>query len=457
MTKNFNNFSIPKEYLENLCDISRVTNKIDEYYYDKYNVKRGLRNRDGTGVLVGLTSIGEVSGYIIADNEKEAVPGKLIYRGVDIRDIVEDVAASNRHGFEEVIFLLLFGVLPNQEQLSEFKELIGILRLLPDGFTEDMILKTPCKDIMIKLSRSVLALYSYDDNPDDTSVLNVLKQSIELIAKFPTLAAYAYQAKSRYFDGKSLYLHTPKIEFSTAESFLYMLRPDNKFTKLEADILDLMLILHAEHGGGNNSTFAAHVVTSSGTDIYSAVAAAIGSLKGPKHGGANAKVTEMARDIMEHVKNWDDDDEIAAYLEKIIRKEAFDHTGLIYGMGHAVYTISDPRAELLREKARELAEERGTLKELSVYEAVERLTPEVLAKVKGGKKDICANVDLYSGFVYQMLNIPQELCTPLFAVSRIVGWCAHILEENITGGRIIRPAYKSVSKRITYTPLEERE
>ena len=457
MTKNFNNFSIPKEYLENLCDISRVTNQIDGYYYDKYNVKRGLRNQDGTGVLVGLTSIGEVSGYIIADNEKEAVPGKLIYRGVDIRDIVEDVASSNRHGFEEVIFLLLFGILPTQEQLAEFKELIGILRLLPDGFTEDMILKTPCKDIMIKLSRSVLALYSYDDNPDDTSVLNVLKQSIELIAKFPTLAAYAYQAKSRYFDGKSLYLHTPKIEFSTAESFLYMLRPDNKFTKLEADILDLMLILHAEHGGGNNSTFAAHVVTSSGTDIYSAVAAAIGSLKGPKHGGANAKVTKMARDIMEHVENWENDDEIAAYLEKIVRTEAFDRTGLIYGMGHAVYTISDPRAELLREKARELAKERGALKELSVYEAVERLGPEVLAKVKGGKKDICANVDLYSGFVYQMLNIPQELCTPLFAVSRVVGWCAHILEENIAGGRIIRPAYKSVSKRIAYTPLEERE
>ena len=457
MKKNFNNFRIPKEYLENLCDISRVTNQIDAYYYDKYNVKRGLRNQDGTGVLVGLTSIGEVSGYIIADNEKEAVPGKLIYRGVDIRDIVEDVASSNRHGFEEVIFLLLFGVLPNQAQLMEFKELIGVLRLLPDGFTEDMILKTPCKDIMIKLSRSVLALYSYDDNPDDTSALNVLKQSIELIAKFPTLAAYAYQAKSRYFDGKSLYLHTPKIEFSTAESFLYMLRPDNQFTKLEADILDLMLILHAEHGGGNNSTFAAHVVTSSGTDIYSAVAAAIGSLKGPKHGGANAKVTKMARDIMDHVENWEDDDEIAAYLEKIVRKEAFDHTGLIYGMGHAVYTISDPRAELLREKARELAKERGTLKELAVYEAVERLTPEVLEKVRGVKKDICANVDLYSGFVYQMLNIPQELCTPLFAVSRIVGWCAHILEENITGGRIIRPAYKSVSKRIGYIPLEERE
>lgn len=457
MKKNFNNFRIPKEYLENLCDISRVTNQIDAYYYDKYNVKRGLRNQDGTGVLVGLTSIGEVSGYIIADNEKEAVPGKLIYRGVDIRDIVEDVASSNRHGFEEVIFLLLFGVLPNQAQLTEFKELIGVLRLLPDGFTEDMILKTPCKDIMIKLSRSVLALYSYDDNPDDTSALNVLKQSIELIAKFPTLAAYAYQAKSRYFDGKSLYLHTPKIEFSTAESFLYMLRPDNQFTKLEADILDLMLILHAEHGGGNNSTFAAHVVTSSGTDIYSAVAAAIGSLKGPKHGGANAKVTKMARDIMDHVENWEDDDEIAAYLEKIVRKEAFDHTGLIYGMGHAVYTISDPRAELLREKARELAKERGTLKELAVYEAVERLTPEVLEKVRGVKKDICANVDLYSGFVYQMLNIPQELCTPLFAVSRIVGWCAHILEENITGGRIIRPAYKSVSKRIGYIPLEERE
>ncbi len=457
MTKNFNDFRIPKEYLENLRDISTVTNKIDGHYYDKYNVKRGLRNQDGTGVLVGLTSIGEVSGYIIVDNEKESRPGKLTYRGVDVRDIVQDVASANRHGFEEVIFLLLFGVLPNQEQLKEFKELIGILRLLPDGFTEDMILKTPCKDIMIKLARSVLGLYSYDDNPDDTSVLNVLKQSIELIAKFPTLAAYAYQAKCRYFDGKSLYLHTPKIEFSTAESFLYMIRPDNKFTKLEADILDLMLILHAEHGGGNNSTFTTHVVTSSGTDIYSAIAAAIGSLKGPKHGGANAKVTEMAKDIMEHVKNWDDDEEIAAYLERIVRKEVFDGKGLIYGMGHAVYTVSDPRTELLRGKARELAQERGSLKELGVYEAIERLTPQVLEKVKGVPIEICANIDLYSGFVYQMLNIPQELCTPLFAVSRVVGWCAHILEENITGGKIMRPAYKSVSKRIGYTYLEERE
>ncbi len=456
MNKNFNNFSIPNEYLKQLRDISTITNRIDGEYYSKYNVKRGLRNQDGTGVLVGLTSIGEVSGYIIADNEKVVSPGKLIYRGVDIRDIVKDVETSDRFGFEEVIFLLLFGVLPNQEQLAEFRELIGVLRLLPDGFTEDMILKNPCHNIMIKLSRSVLGLYSYDDNPDDTGVLNILKQSIELIAKFPTLAAYAYQAKCRYFDGKSLYLHTPKIEFSTAESFLYMIRPDNQFTKLEAEVLDLMLILQAEHGGGNNSTFTSHVVASSGTDLYSAVAAAIGSLKGPKHGGANAKVKEMAKDIMEHVENWEDDEEIAAYLEKIIRKEVFDRKGLIYGMGHAVYTVSDPRAELLREKARELAKVRGAEKEFGIYEAIERLTPSVLGKVKGIEKVICANVDLYSGFVYQMLNIPQELCTPLFAVSRVVGWCAHILEENISGRKIIRPAFKSVSKRIGYIKLEDR-
>lgn len=448
---------ISDSYMEYLCSLSTVKNKIPAEKYSKYNVKRGLRNNNETGVLVGLTSIGEVSGYIIEDNEKVAVDGRLFYRGIDIKDIADDIEKNKRHGFEEVIFLLLFGVLPDKEQLKNFKKCLSILRDLPDGFTEDTILKTPCQNIMIKLARSVLALYSYDDDAEDTSVVNILKQSIGLIARFPTLAAYGYQAKTHYYDNKSLYIHTPKAEYSTAENFLHLIRPDNKFTKLEADILDLMFIIHAEHGGGNNSTFTAHVVSSTGTDIYSAVAAAIGSLKGPKHGGANAKVAEMVANIMENVPDWNNDDNIIEYLEKIVSKDAFDRSGLIYGLGHAVYTVSDPRALLLREKARELAKEKGRLDEFRVYEAIERLGPIAFENVKHSGKEICANVDLYSGFVYQMLDIPPELYTPIFALSRIVGWCAHILEETITGGKIMRPAYKSVSKRIPYVALEDRK
>ena len=447
---------IPQEYLDELYGISTSKNKISPEQYINYNVKRGLRNKDGTGVLAGLTSIGEVSGYIVVDSEKVDVDGKLIYRGIDLRDIVADVSASNRHGFEEVIFLLLFGVLPTESQVEDFRKVLADLRFLPEGFTEDTILKNPSKNIMNKLARSVLGLYTYDDNPDDTSVENILRQSINIIAKFPTIAAYAYQAKSRYFDGGSLYIHTPQPHYSTAENILHMIRPNNKFTALEADILDLMLILHAEHGGGNNSTFTAHVVASSGTDIYSAVAAAIGSLKGPKHGGANFKVIEMAQNIMDNINDWGDDEEIEAYLEKIVRKEVFDKSGLIYGLGHAVYTISDPRAVLLREKARELAIEKNTLDQFHVFEAIDKYGPVAFKKVKGVDKHICANVDLYSGFVYKMLNIPPEMCTPLFAVSRVVGWTAHILEENVNGAKIIRPAYKSVSKKSEYTKLADR-
>jgi len=457
MTINLKGSCISNSYLEGLSSISTVKDKIPTEKYIKYNVKRGLRNDNGTGVLVGLTSIGEVSGYIIEDNEKIATPGKLYYRGINIEDIVSDVETDNRHGFEEVVFLLLFGILPNKEQLKDFKEVLSIMRELPEGFTEDAILKTPCENIMIKLSRSVLALYSYDNDAENASILNILKQSIGLIAKFPTLAAYGYQAKAHYFDNKSLYIHTSKPEYSAAENFLHLIRPDNKFTKLEADILDLMLILHAEHGGGNNSTFTTHVVSSTGTDIYSAIAAAIGSLKGSKHGGANLKVTSMAEDIMANVKDWDNDEEIEAYLVKILEKEAFDKSGLIYGLGHAVYTITDPRATLLKKKAIELSVEKNEMKKFKVYEAIERLGPKAFSTVKGPGKEICANVDLYSGFVYQLLDIPVELCTPLFAVSRIVGWCAHILEEHITGGRIIRPAYKSVSNKVEYTKLENRE
>ena len=453
---NFKNKETTEKYLDAMSSISSVKNKIPNEKYNEYNVKRGLRYSNGTGVLVGLTSIGEVSGYIMEENKKIPAPGKLYYRGIDINDIVEDISSTDRHGFEEVIFLLLFGILPNEEQLKDFKELMATCTMLPKGFTEDTILKTPCENIMIKLSRSVLALYSYDENAEDNSVVNVLKQSIGLIAKFPVLAAYGYQAKSHYFDHNSLYIHSPKPEYSTAENFLHLVRPDNKFTKLEADILDLMLILHAEHGGGNNSTFTTHVVSSTGTDIYSAVAAAIGSLKGSKHGGANLKVTSMIDNIIENVKDLKNDEEIKNYLVKILNKEAFDHSGLIYGMGHAVYTITDPRAVLLKQKAKELAIEKNAVDKFRVFEAIERLGPVAFSEVKGKDKEICANVDLYSGFVYQMLNIPMELCTPLFAVSRVVGWCAHILEEHITGGRIIRPAYKNVSQRIEYTRLKDR-
>lgn len=448
---------ITKEYLEELTAISTVKNAIPAEKYIRYNVKRGLRNENGTGVLVGLTSIGEVSGYLIQDNEIIPTEGHLKYRGIDLNDIVNDVVSSDRHGFEEVIFLLLFGVLPNVAQLKKFKNILGNLRELPDGFTEDMILKTPSKNIMVKLARSILALYSIDENADDTSTVNLLRQSIDIVSKFPTMAAYGYQAKSHYYDGKSLFIHTPVAEYSTAENFLHLIRPNNEFTKLEADVLDLLLIIHAEHGGGNNSTFTSHVVASTGTDIYSALAASIGSLKGPKHGGANIKVCGMMQEIKENVKDWSNENELKAYLTKILNKEAFDRSGLIYGMGHAIYTLSDPRAVLLKKHAEKLAKEKGRTDEFMLFDSVERLTPELMSDIRNIDKSICANVDFYSGFVYQLLNIPQELYTPLFAISRVVGWCAHIIEENISGGRIIRPAFKSVSELTDYIPLEDRK
>lgn len=445
---------LTKEYIENLSNKVAEFSQIDASLYGKYDVKRGLRNANGTGVLVGLTTVGNVNSYIIENDEKVAIPGKLSYRGIEIRDIIAGLKGK-RKGFEEVIFLLLFSKLPNQEEYKTFCENVASYRELPYGFTEDMILKAPSKDIMNKLARGVLALYSYDNTPDDTSIPNVIRQIIELISRLSTIAAYGYQAKKHYYDGESLFLHQSVPDYSIAENFLHLIRNDNKFTPLEAEILDLMLILHAEHGGGNNSTFTTHVVTSSGTDVYSAIAAAIGSLKGPRHGGANIKVVEMMESLFQQVKNWEDDDEIMEYLAKILDKKAYDKSGLIYGMGHAVYTISDPRAELLREKAKELAEEKGAMKEFRVYEAVERLAPIVINRKTN--KVICANVDLYSGFVYQMLNIPKELFTPLFAISRIAGWGAHILEEISMNKKIMRPAYKCVSKDTTYIPLEERE
>ncbi|HHW48098.1 MAG TPA: citrate/2-methylcitrate synthase [Clostridiaceae bacterium] len=446
-----------EEILSKLSLISRSNNQIDPELYSKYNVKRGLRNSDGTGVLVGLTEVGDVHAYIIDENEIVPIEGRLYYRGIDVYDFVDGFLKDNRFGFEECCYLLLFGKLPNRRELDEFNRLLGEYRKLPDTFVSDMILKAPSKDIMNKLARSVLVSYSYDSNPDDTSIENTLRQCVELIARFPAMVAYGYQAKAHYHDGKSLYIHSPQPELSTAENLLYMIRPDNKFTKLEAETLDLALVLHAEHGGGNNSTFVTHVVSSTGTDTYSAISAAIGSLKGPKHGGANIRVMEMMEDIKAHVKDWNDEDEIAAYLEKILRKEAYDRSGLIYGIGHAVYTLSDPRAVLLKKKAEVLAKEKGMENEYKLYTTIEKLTPSVFHRVKKAGKVMCANVDFYSGFVYEMLNIPRELFTPIFAVARIAGWCAHRIEELINGGRIIRPAYKSVAGRKKYISMDERE
>ncbi len=424
--------------------------------YDKYNVKRGLRRNDGTGVMAGLTSIGDVKGYYIEDGEKIPCEGRLRYRGIDVREIVNGCKADGRYGFEEVIYLLLSSRLPEKEELESFSRLLGEFRDLPDGFAEDMIMRAPSSDIMNKLARCVLASYSYDKNPDDTRFANMLRQSIELISRFPTMVAYGYQAKRHYHDGQSLYIHSPRPELSTAENFLYMLRPDNKFERIEAEILDLAFILHAEHGGGNNSAFTTRVLASSGTDTYSAIAAAVGSLKGPKHGGANHKVIGMIHDFKDNLTDINDEEQVCAHIRKLFRKESYDKSGLVYGMGHAIYTLSDPREVMLKEKARELAQKRGMMEEFRLYELIEKNTPAIFIEEKKINKPICANVDLYSGFVYKMLNLPEELYTPIFAISRIVGWCAHRIEEVISNDKIIRPAYKSVIKSKEYKPLKDR-
>lgn len=445
-----------KDFQSKLALMAEENNKIPPYLHLKYNTKRGLRDANGAGVLVGLTEIGDVHGFIIDEGEKIPDHGRLLYRGINITDIVEGFQQENRSGFEEICYLLMFGDLPSQSGWEVFCQYLKDVRTLPDGFTEDMILKAPSHNIMNKLARGVLALYSYDDNPDDISVANVLRQSVQLIAQMPVLAAYGYQAKRHYYDGKSLYLHMPDPKLNTAENFLSMIRRDRKFTKIEAELLDLALVLHAEHGGGNNSTFAIHVVTSSDTDTYSAIAAGIGSLKGPKHGGANIKVTGMMADMKETVRDWKDDDEVAAYLTKILNREAYDGAGLIYGLGHAVYTLSDPRAILLKEKAKLLAEQTGRMDEFLLYEKVAELAPAVFSDVKKVQSILAPNVDFYSGFVYSSLNIPTDLYTPLFAISRIAGWCAHRIEEIVSGGKIIRPAYRSVVKPRSYIPFDER-
>jgi len=456
MTKTKTLQQLEGEFLERYSVVAERNNLFDQTYFEKYNVKRGLRNADGSGVVVGLTEIGEVHGYVIDEGEKSDAFGRLRYRGYDVKDLVAGFQKEQRFGFEETAFLLLFGTLPKKNELEDFSAFLGSLRTLPNGFVEDVILRFPSPDIMNQLARSVLFTYSFDANPEDYSIKNILRQSVELISRFPSYVAYSYQAKRHYYDNKSLNIHHPQPGLSTAENFLYMVRPDNSFTPLEAEILDLALVLHAEHGGGNNSTFSIRLVSSAGTDTYSAMGSAIGSLKGIKHGGANIKVMKMVDDIKANCPRWDDPDALTEYLTRMVRKDAFDKTGLIYGMGHAVYTLSDPRAELLKNKARELAAEKGLMKNFELYENIEKLTPGVMLAVKGATKAICANVDLYSGFVYEMLNIPRELYTPIFAMARVAGWSAHRIEEIVSGGKIIRPAYKNVSDTYEYLEVGAR-
>lgn len=444
------------DYLEKLAQKMGPSASIPAELYQTHDVKRGLRYNDGRGVLVGLTKVGDVVGYEMINGVKTPVPGKLIYRGYNVEDLVHDADSRDDYGFEQTIYLLLFGELPTKIQLDAFTAFLGSKRELPENFAEDMIMKAPSSDIMNKLARSVLASYSYDENPEDTSVQNNLRQCIELIARFSTMTAYAYQTKRRYYENKSMYIHNPKPELSTAENLLRLIRSGKEYSKLEASILDLSLILHAEHGGGNNSSLSVHVLSSADTDTYSAISAAVGSLKGRRHGGANSQVMDMMDGIKANIKDWSNENEIADYLRRIVRKEVGDKSGLIYGQGHAVYTVSDPRAILLRDKAEELAKEKDCLEEFNLYKIIETLAPKIFAEEKQSDKQICTNVDFYSGFVYSMLNIPRDLFTPIFAVSRIAGWAAHRIEEITCGGRIYRPAFKNVLDPKEYVPLLKR-
>ena len=444
------------ENFSGLCDELKKFSVVSSKYFDRFDVKRGLRNRDGSGVMAGLTKVCAVEGYHIEDGERKPVEGHLKYRGVDINDLVDGCIKENRFGYEEVVWLLLFGHLPTKEQLTDFSQTLSESRELPDDFIEDMIMKAPSPNIMNKLERSVLSLYSYDTNPDDISIENVMRQSIQLIAKLPTIMTYAYQVKRRYYLKKSMYLHPIKEGLSTAETILYNTRSDRTFTDEEAKLLDLCLMIHAEHGGGNNSAFATRVLTSSGTDTYSAISAGIGSLKGPRHGGANLKVAEMMNYLKADVKDITDEGQIADFLKKIINREAGDKSGLVYGMGHAVYTLSDPRQIILKREAAKLAEKKGFADEFKALDLIETLTPEIFASEKNNNKKICANVDLYSGLIYQMLGIPEDLYTPLFAVARVAGWSAHRMEELMLGNRVIRPAYKNMVVPKEYAPIDER-
>jgi citrate synthase len=444
------------DLLTSLADMAASTCLVDASFYSKYDVKRGLRDLSGKGVLAGLTQIGEVCAHTEAEDGAMTGPGCLVYRGIDIREIVDGFLAQGRCGFEEVAYLLLFGELPAADALASFEKLLFANRSLTYDFVHDSILKLTSRDIMNAMAQSVLALYTFDDNADATDIPNVLRQCLRLIAVFPLLAAYGYRAHAYRFSDNSLILHAPSDELSTAANFLRTLREDGAYTPLEEQLLDLALVLHAEHGGGNNSTFTAHVVTSSGTDTYSAITAALCSLKGPRHGGANVKVVQMFDELKRDVKNWDSDRQIETYLEKLVRKQAFDRAGLIYGVGHAVYSVSDPRSLILREQVGRLAQEKGMEAEMDLYRRVERLAPDVIGRYRKVYKGVSANVDFYSGFLYRLLNIPQELFTPLFAISRIVGWSAHRIEELANCGKIIRPAYKSVAARRHYLPMETR-
>ncbi len=443
-------------------DLSKLSEKIerksyiDADNYWKYGVKRGLRNADGTGVMAGLTKVCSVEGYYIDDGERVPKEGVLKYRGINVNDIINACEAEQRFGFEEVAYLLIFGSLPTRSQLERFSSVLADCRDLPDSFIEDVMLKNASMDIMNKLSRCILTMYSFDDNPDDTSIENVLRQSIQLLAQMPMLISYAYQVKRRKYYGKSMYFHPNDKSQGTAQTILHAIRSDKKFTVEEARLLDICLMLHAEHGGGNNSTFATRVLTSSGTDTYSAIAAAIGALKGPRHGGANAKVCAMLDDMYQNVSDVNSEAQVADYLKKVINRQANDGSGLIYGMGHAVYTMSDPRAVILKREAESFAKLSGHEEEFRALELIETLTPEVFRTEKGVNKRMCANVDLYSGLIYKMLGIPQDLFTPVFAAARIAGWTAHRIEELLTGGKIIRPAYKNIATPKNYIQIDER-
>lgn len=450
------NYSEVTPKIQSLAGLCEKNGMINQELYSKYEVKRGLRDINGKGVLAGLTEISEVRSYTVVDSEMVPCEGKLFYRGIDIEQIVEGFVLEKRFGFEEVTYLLLFGELPNKQQLEEFSALLSHYRTLPTSFVRDIIMKAPSSDMMNTLARSVLTLYSYDERANDISIPNVLRQCLQLIALFPLLSVYGYQAYRHYHDGQSLFIHQPQPELSTAENILHILRPDSSYTELEARILDIALVLHAEHGGGNNSTFTTHVVSSSGTDTYSTVAASLGSLKGPKHGGANIKVMQMFDDMKATIQDWEDEEEVENYLKRLLHKEAFDKAGLIYGMGHAVYSLSDPRANIFKKFVRSLSEEKGMTKEFQLYSMVERLAPQVISQERKIYKGVSANVDFYSGFVYHMLGLPSELFTPIFAIARISGWSAHRIEELMNAGKIIRPAYKSVSKHQAYRPLADR-
>lgn len=432
------------------------TGVINPELYTKYQVKRGLRDISGKGVLAGLTRISDIQSFIAQGDEMVPCEGKLFYRGINIKDIVKGFIQEKRYGFEEVAYLLLVGEMPDQKELKDFTQLLAHYRTLPTSFVRDIIMKAPSQDMMNTLARSVLTLYSYDDKANDISIPNVLRQSLQLIALFPLLSVYGYQAYRHYHDGQSLFIHVPDPELSTAQNILHLLRPDSKYSELEAHILDVSLVLHAEHGGGNNSTFTTHVVSSSGTDTYSTVAASLGSLKGPKHGGANIKVVQMVEDMKKNLSDWTSESEVKDYLTKLLNKQAFDKAGLIYGMGHAVYSLSDPRADIFKSFVQNLSEEKGLSKEFQLYSLVERLAPEVIAKERKIYKGVSANVDFYSGFVYSMLKLPTELFTPIFAIARIAGWSAHRIEELSNAGKIIRPAYKNVQEERPYIPLEQR-